>query len=109
MGPTDAPTAEEQKWIDAIMSFGCVACHLDGFPGMPAAVHHITEGYRRLGHRWTLPLCDPGHHQNGGPIGRISLHPGKSRQFILVYGTELELLARLERRLGFPNIGAPAT
>lgn len=103
MGPnTPAPTVAEQAWLRAITSFGCVACYLDGYPGIPPAVHHIVEGNRRLGHRFSLPLCDPGHHQNGRARGLISLHPGKSRAFIAAYGTELSLLARLERKLGFP-------
>lgn len=108
MGPSGRkPNAEEQRWIDAIMEFGCVACYLDGFPECPAALHHIVECGRRLGHRWSLPLCDPGHHQNGQARGKVPLHPGKSRQFIALYGTERELLARLERKLGFDHIGGP--
>lgn len=106
MGPNGpAPTVTERRWLGAITAFGCIACYLGGVRGVPAAVHHIIDGNRRMGHRFTLPLCDPGHHQNGQSVGRISLHPGKSRMFIATYGTELQLLAQLERILGFP----PAT
>jgi len=102
MGPSGkAPTVAEKKWLRAIVDFGCVACFLDGHSGTPAAVHHIVEANRRLGHRFSLPLCDPGHHQNGQARGVISLHPGRSPAFIERYGTEREILARLERRLGF--------
>lgn len=104
MGPGhSAPTVAEQAWIDACKEFGCVACFLDGAPGMPGAYHHIVEGNRRLGHRYGFCLCDPGHHQNGAARGLISLHPGRSPKFIALYGTERSLLARLERRLGFPH------
>lgn len=103
MGPGGkAPTVAERKWIKAITAFGCIACHLDGYPGTPAAVHHIVEANRRLGHRFTLPLCDPGHHQPDTRSGKVSLHPGKSKRFIQSYGTERALLARLEAYLGFP-------
>jgi hypothetical protein len=73
---------------------GCVACRLDGLGFRPAAVHHILRGGRRIGHLFTLPLCDPGHHQGGQPLGMLSRHPWKA-QFEARYGTELELLELL--------------
>lgn len=102
MGPGHAaPTIAEKAWIRAIVDFGCCACFIDGHQGTPALVHHIVEGNRRLGHRFTLPLC-PGHHQPDSRSGKISLHPGVNKRFTALYGTERGLLARLERRLGFP-------
>ena len=86
----------------ACRDFGCVACHLDGHFGVPGAYHHIVEANRRLGHRFGFCLCDPGHHQPDSRSGKIALHPGKNKRFIAMYGTERELLARLERTLGFP-------
>lgn len=111
MGPDGpSPTVAEQAWLRAITAFGCVACHMDQSSSYrPAAVHHICVAGRRLGHRFTLPLCDPGHHQNGGRLGLISLHPGVSKRFTQAYGTELSLLARLERKLGFPHAEPPMT
>lgn len=94
-----APTVVEQKWMDAISRFGCVACWLDGRQPRPTAVHHILRGGRRIGHLFSLPLCDPGHHQNGAALGLVSRHPFKAR-FEAKYGTELELLARLKKELG---------
>jgi len=95
------PTQEEREWMDAIVASGCIACRLDSLPakGLPCAVHHILSGGRRMGHLFTLPLCDPGHHQNGGQFGITSRHPWKA-QFEAKYGTELELLARLRAELG---------
>jgi hypothetical protein len=108
MGPNGpAPTAEDKRWIRAILGFGCVACFLDGERDMPAALHHLVDGNRRIGHRFSLPLCDPGHHQNGGHRGLISLHPGRNPEFIAHYGTELSLLRRLERVLGVPPAPLP--
>lgn len=89
-----APNAEERAWMDWITSYGCIACRIDGLGFTPPAVHHILRGGRRLGHRYTLPLCDPGHHQGGEAKGMVSRHPWKAR-FEARYGTELELLAVL--------------
>lgn len=90
------PNAAERAWMDWIVAFGCVACWKDG-KSRPAAVHHILKGGRRMGHLFTLPLCDPGHHQNGQPLGLVSRHPYKAR-FEVHYGTELDLLEMLRER-----------
>jgi hypothetical protein len=95
-----APTVEEERWLRAIVEFGCIACWLDGFPSRPPAVHHILRGNQRMGHLHSLPLCDPGHHQSGQPLGLVSRHPWKTR-FEEKYGTEQELLQRLRQMLGF--------
>lgn len=95
-----APTVVEKKWLDAITNYGCVACHIDGHPPRPTAVHHILRGGRRIGHLFSIGLCDPGHHQGGAEFGLISRHPYKAR-FEARYGTELDLLATLKTRLGF--------
>lgn len=75
------------------MQLGCVVCHLQGFPGTPAEVHHLLRGGRRIGHLHTIPLCSPGHHRNGDGVKKISRHPFKAR-FEQAYGTEEELLAK---------------
>lgn len=100
-----APNAEERAWMDWIVSYGCIACRIDGHGFTPPAVHHILRGGRRMGHLFTLPLCDPGHHQGGEARGVISRHPWKAR-FEARYGTELQLLADLQgtmrRTMGSP-------
>ena len=92
-----APTTEEARWMAAIVQYGCIACALDG-RSQPAAVHHILRGGRRMGHLFTLPLCDPGHHQNGQPLGMVSRHPWKAR-FERIYGSEMDLLAMMQDRV----------
>lgn len=84
--------------MDAIISYGCVACRLDGFGQRAPAVHHMLRGGRRIGHLFTLPLCDPGHHQNGATLGLLSRHPWKA-QFEAKYGTEAFLLDLLRAAL----------
>ena len=95
-----APTVAEREWMDAIVEFGCVACWLDGHESRPPCVHHILRGGHRIGHLFTLPLCDPGHHQGGQPLGLISRHPDKTI-FEARYGTEMYLLNYLQQKLGF--------
>jgi hypothetical protein len=93
------PTKAEREWMDAIVAYGCIACRIDGNGFRPAAVHHIVRGNRRIGHLFTLPLCDPGHHQNGAQFGMTSRHPWKA-QFEQKYGSEDHLLARLRAEIG---------
>jgi len=93
-----APTIEETRWLDAIVRYGCIACRLDGMQPRPTAVHHIVDGGRRLGHLFSLGLCDPGHHQGGESLGLVSRHPWKAR-FEQRYGTEMDLLAFLRREI----------
>jgi hypothetical protein len=99
MGPSKTPTKLEREWMSRIVEHGCIACDLDKGPPRPAAVHHICKGFRRLGHLFTLPLCDPGHHKNGKSLGLVGLHDAK-RTFEAKYGTEMELLANLQVKLG---------
>lgn len=91
------PNKAEAEWMDKIVAYGCVACRIDGHFSRPA-VHHILRGGVRLGHLFTIPLCDPGHHQGGGAIGLVSRHPWKAR-FEARYGTELELLEKMRKEL----------
>jgi hypothetical protein len=84
-------TNEETEWIDSIVELGCICCWLQGHPKTPAAVHHILTNGKRTSHLHTLPLCDPGHHQNSPTPEKISRHPNKAR-FEEKYGTEAELL-----------------
>ncbi len=95
-----APTKIEAEWMGRIVTYGCVACRIDGQLPRPTAVHHILRGGRRMGHLFTLPLCDPGHHQGGEPFGLVSRHPWKAR-FERRYGPELRLLAGLKHELGY--------
>lgn len=92
------PTKAEREWMDAIVAYGCIACRMDGLGVRPAAVHHMLHGGRRIGHLHTLPLCDPGHHQNGQQLGMVSRHPWKA-QFEQKYGSEDHLLANLRAEI----------
>lgn len=90
-----SPTKDERAWMDAIVQYGCIACRKDGRGYVLPAVHHILRGGLRIGHKFTLPLCDPGHHQGGQQMGLISRHPWKAR-FEQQYGSEQFLLDELK-------------
>lgn len=91
------PNLEERAWLDFIVSYGCIACRLDGHGVVPPAVHHMLRGGRRIGHLFSLPLCQPGHHMDGQSRGMVSRHPWKAR-FEAKYGTEAELLQTLQAK-----------
>lgn len=91
------PTKAEAEWMDAIVSYGCVACRIDGGGIVAPQVHHMLRGGRRIGHLFTLPLC-PGHHQDDGS-GLVARHPWKVR-FESKYGTEAFLLDVLQAAIG---------
>lgn len=88
-------TSAEQEWMDAITAIGCICCLLFfAAPGTPGAVHHLLRGGRRIGHLFSICLCDPGHHQKApAGSGKISRHPYKAR-FERAYGTEASLLEK---------------
>lgn len=87
-------TKAEMEWMSAITRLGCIVCRLVNFAFSPACPHHMLSGGKRIGHLWTIPLCDPGHHQNAPKeSGKISRHPFKAR-FEAEYGTEEFLLAK---------------
>lgn len=92
------PTKDEKAWMDAVAAYGCIACRADGYPPRPSAIHHLLRGGRRIGHKSTIALCDPGHHQNGKPLGLVSRHPDKAA-FEKKYGTEEQLLKRTQKLL----------
>lgn len=98
MGPSKPPNKREREWMARVADYGCIACRMEG-NFRQAAVHHIVSGNKRMGHLFTLPLCDPGHHQNGAQFDMVSVHPYKAR-FEAKYGTQLELLAKLKVELG---------
>lgn len=96
MGPSKSPNKIEREWMARAADSGCIACLQDGIHS-PASIHHIIQGNRRMGHLFTIPLC-PLHHQGDGREAP-SVHFTK-RTFVARYGSELELLAALQVRLG---------
>ncbi len=93
------PNAAEKEWMGKVAELGCIVCRQQGRGFVPCAVHHIVEGGRRLGHLFTLGLCQPGHHMDSPDKSQISRHPNKAR-FTAAYGSEYELLWITKQLLG---------
>jgi len=96
------PTKREQKRMAEIPETGCLACWIIGLAYSVATVHHIVEGGKRLGHKYTIGLC-PWHHQSINPDGRswetcqaqfgspLSGAHANKKDFVRLFGTEREL------------------
>lgn len=104
-----AGNAEESAWMGKVAQFGCIACRIRLGVHEPTTVHHITDGGRRLGHLFTIPLC-PWHHQgycrSGMTSKSMEAQFGPSlakskRDFERIFGTELDLLEQVRTCLGF--------
>lgn len=94
------PTADEQRFMSAIASLGCLACAKDGNVNPWISLHHIDGRVKPGAHFLVLPLCAPHHQQDDtDPMQRISLH-GRKESFTKRYGSELELLAEAKQKLG---------
>jgi hypothetical protein len=94
-----ATKSERERW-SWFQDIGCIACLIDGHPGVPADVAHETNGGRREGHEFTFPLC-PFHHRGVLPDGmdgntaRAIYGPSfaySKRDFEARYGTERRLV-----------------
>jgi hypothetical protein len=67
------PTKAQKEFIHKVKCLPCIVEHLDWYKnGQPVSkgfgsfgtvsdAHHITEGMRRLGHDYLLPLCGTHH------------------------------------------------
>jgi hypothetical protein len=105
-------TQTDRRRFELLQEVGCVACLIeDELQGQlrlsltPSDVHHLLSGGRRKGHQSTIPLC-PWHHRGVGAMGlwqtRALYGPSMAtepRAFRDRYGTQAELLARVEREL----------
>lgn len=86
-----APTAAEQRFMNAIAQLGCIACLKDGRANSHISLHHIDGRTKPGAHFLVLPLCAPHHQQDDSdPAQRISVHGWKTR-FEAKYGTQVEL------------------
>ena len=67
------PTKAQKEFIHNVKCLPCIVEHIDYFKdgttvgknfgsfGTMSDAHHITEGFRRLGHDYLLPLCPDCH------------------------------------------------
>lgn len=94
------PTADEQRFMNAIASLGCLACAKDGITNPWISLHHIDGRTKPGAHFEVLGLCASHHQQDDSdPTRRLSVH-GHKAQFEARYGTQYELLAEAKAKLG---------
>lgn len=97
-----APSSAAVEARKAVLRpFGCIACRMDGMPGTPPEFHHPragTGGGQRASDLDTIPLCRF-HHEGDDHPRTPSIHRDKLA-FIARYGTEAELLERVNRLIG---------
>ena len=95
MAKKKVKTKAEKERLQTIAEMPCYACFQDGRE-VQAEVHHIrkhTGMGLRPSHFDTIPLCS-GHHRTN----KISVHLGK-REFVKRYGTEQEILEKVNREI----------
>lgn len=91
----------ERKHLALLADMGCIACLLSGHQGTPAEIHHIRHGMglgQRNDHFKAIPLC-PAHHRGTSGNKIASVH-GAPNAFALEFGTELQLLSKVNELLG---------
>ena len=89
------PNKVERERLKTISEMPCYACFIDG-KEVSSEVHHIrnhTGMGLRPSHFDTIPLCSGCHRTN-----KISVHLGK-REFVKRYGTEQEILEKVNREI----------
>ena len=89
------PNKVERERLKNIGEMPCYACFIDG-KEVSSEVHHIrnhTGMGLRPSHFDTIPLCSGCHRTN-----KISVHLGK-REFVKRYGTEQEILEKVNREI----------
>ncbi len=89
------PTSAEKRWMDDVQSLGCIVCRMEGKGLTPAEIHHLDGKTKTGAHFHIIPLCYLHHREGSASTVFISRHPYK-RRFEARYGSELELMFRVE-------------
>lgn len=89
-----------KAYMDSVAALGCLACRMEGRPGVPAQLHHPRSkaGLAERGSDMEVYGLCPAHHTGQGQRrGFLSAH-GNARAFHAAYGSD-ELLSRTARVL----------
>lgn len=81
-----------------IKQMGCIVCELFlNIEDSPSDIHHITDGGRRLGDDFTIPLC-PEHHR----IGKYGVARSSGKKaFEKAYLPEMQLLKIVNEKIAY--------
>lgn len=100
-----APTAAEQRHMDAVARMGCIVCRNLRLGETPCEIHHVrflVGGGQRAGNLDVLGLCPP-HHRSGGH--GVAYHAGPET-WEENFGTERELLEQTKQETGLIQLEA---
>lgn len=92
-------TKAENKHLARVSALGCIVCKNNGHEDTPAEIHHCSKGTGlavRADNFHAIPLCAI-HHRQGGH--GVAVHAGR-KTWEEKFGTEAELLARVNAELG---------
>jgi len=86
-------TKKIKEHFEAIVNFGCLICHLMGFPKSPCEIHHIKEkGKSKMGKKASdyevIGLCYLHHRGDQG-------YHHSPKTFTERFGTQKELLQKV--------------
>ena len=86
-------TKKIKEHFEAIVNFGCLICHLMGFPKSPCEIHHIKEkGKSKMGKKASdyevIGLCYLHHRGDQG-------YHHSPKKFTERFGTQKELLQKV--------------
>lgn len=74
------PTKAERERMEMIVAHGCCACRSERVGSLhPVEVHHLIDGGKRRGHRFTVALCC-WHHRGVPPVAGMGVKAA-SEQF----------------------------
>lgn len=93
-----AANKSDKVRMRALADLGCIVCLLHLNTWTPPEIHHTTGKTKKGAHQCTLPLCFRHHREGVDSEAYTSRHPYKAR-FEARYGTEQELLAKVEELL----------
>lgn len=93
-------TKSDEIRFNKLHQLGCICCRKAGSGFRAPDIHHIIDGGRRMGNKFTLPLC-PEHHRfkSTGAVEGPSLADG-SKLFHARFGTQRALLAEVNKLIG---------
>jgi hypothetical protein len=95
--------------MNKLKDLGCAAC-AELFMWVPAEIHHILEGNKRLGHWYTIPLCS-GHHRSHWFADlalvipkdkQVSIAHGR-KEFLKHYSSERDMWVKVQKKLKLPT------
>lgn len=106
------PTAEEQRYMDAIGQLPCICCHLSGRYNPVISLHHIDGRTKPGAHKRQLPLCQWHHDVPAEPeqveryADLIPIHAkgsfGGKAAWERHFGDQNSVLAEVYRLAGLP-------